>query len=75
LRHTFASTLLATGANPYWVANQLGHMDVEMVFKIYGKFILLNYKRANGFARNSHKMATDDAADLFSRDADIVRVE
>ena len=26
-------------ANPWYVAQQLGHEDVEMVFRTYGKFI------------------------------------
>lgn len=46
MRHTFASTHLTAGKNPYWVANQLGHVNVEMVFKVYGKFIPLNYQKA-----------------------------
>lgn len=35
IRHTFASTLLTAGANPWYVAQQLGHEDVEMVFRTY----------------------------------------
>lgn len=46
VRHTFASTLLTGGANPFWIASQMGHVDGEMVFKIYGKFISKNYQRA-----------------------------
>ena len=45
VRHTFASTLLTNGANPWYVAQQLGHVDVEMVFKIYGKFIPQDYQK------------------------------
>jgi integrase len=39
MRHTYASRLLSAGENPWWVANQMGHADVEMVFKVYGKWI------------------------------------
>jgi integrase len=38
-RHTYASTLLSANENPWWVAEQMGHVDVEMVFKHYGKWI------------------------------------
>jgi integrase len=38
-RHTYASTLLSGGENPWWVAKQMGHVDVEMVFRHYGKWI------------------------------------
>lgn len=38
-RHTFASTHLSQGANPWWVAQQMGHKDLEMIFKRYGKWI------------------------------------
>ena len=39
VRHTFASGLLTSGENPWFVAEQLGHADVTMVFTTYGKFI------------------------------------
>lgn len=54
-RHTFASTRLTDGANPYYIADQLGHEDVQMVFKIYGKFISKNYQKAGRFTRDSHE--------------------
>ena len=57
MRHTFASTLLTAGANPFWIATQLGHVDGEMVFKIYGRWIPKNYQPTSGFAQNSHAEA------------------
>jgi integrase len=45
VRHTYASTLLTAGTNPWYVAQQLGHVDVQMVFKVYGKFISQDYQR------------------------------
>ena len=44
-RHTFASALLTAGTNPWYVAQQLGHIDVQMVYKIYGKFIAQDYQK------------------------------
>jgi integrase len=44
-RHTYASALLTAGANPWYVAQQLGHEDVQMVFRIYGKFIAQDYQK------------------------------
>ena len=38
-RHTFASSLLMLGANPLYVATQLGHADTTMVQRRYGKWI------------------------------------
>lgn len=45
VRHTFASTRLTAGSNPFWLATQMGHVDVEMIFKIYGRFIPKNYRK------------------------------
>lgn len=45
VRHTYASTLLTGGHNPWYVAAQLGHEDVEMVFRTYGKFIREDYQK------------------------------
>ena len=39
LRHTFASQMLMAGAEPIWLAKQLGHKDWGMIRKIYGKWI------------------------------------
>ncbi|HAU1146916.1 TPA: DUF3596 domain-containing protein [Legionella pneumophila] len=38
-RHTYASMMLSGGENIMWVANQMGHVDTEMVMKTYGKWI------------------------------------
>lgn len=39
LRHTFASWALSSGENPLWVAKQMGHKDVSMVLRVYGRYI------------------------------------
>lgn len=38
-RHTYASMMLSQGENIMWVSKQLGHVDVEMVMKTYGRWI------------------------------------
>ncbi|MGK5040375.1 Arm DNA-binding domain-containing protein [Janthinobacterium sp. GB1R12] len=38
-RHTFASTLLSTGANPMYVAKQMGHTDTTMITRTYGRWL------------------------------------
>jgi integrase len=38
-RHTYASTLLTSGENPLWVAQQMGHKDWGMIRKTYGHWI------------------------------------
>lgn len=65
-RHTFASRHLSDGANPWWVAAQLGHADLEMVTKTYGKWLPDSVKRGK-FARNSHEKneAAPQAAPLL----------
>lgn len=44
-RHTYASAALTAGANPWYLADQLGHEDATMVFTTYGKFIGEDYKK------------------------------
>jgi len=39
LRHTFASWALSSGENPLWVAQQMGHADVTMIFRVYGRYM------------------------------------
>ncbi|CZK01570.1 site-specific tyrosine recombinase XerC [Legionella pneumophila] len=38
-RHTYVSMMLSQGENIMWVSKQLGHVDVEMVIKMYGRWI------------------------------------
>lgn len=38
-RHTFASNLLMLGANPLYVASQMGHADTTIVMRTYGKWV------------------------------------
>jgi integrase len=37
-RHTYAATLLAAGANPQYVAHQLGHASLAMVIRHYARW-------------------------------------
>jgi integrase len=46
-RHTYASTLLSSGANPWWIATQMGHKNVDMIFKHYGKWLPDGQRREN----------------------------
>lgn len=38
-RHTFASALVQSGESLHWVAKQLGHKSIEMVLRVYVKWI------------------------------------
>lgn len=39
-RHTYASMMLTAGESDRWVANQMGHTDVSMINRVYGKWII-----------------------------------
>lgn len=38
-RHTFASMMLTAGEHHKWIANQLGHADLQVFYKVYGHLI------------------------------------
>jgi len=48
-RHTAATLWMACGENPEWVARQLGHVNTEMLFKVYSRFVP-NLTRQDGSA-------------------------
>ncbi len=41
-RHTYACWSLAAGANPNFIANQMGHTNAQMVFNVYGTWMSEN---------------------------------
>ncbi len=49
IRHTFATLMLSSGENPNWIAQMMGHVSTEMLFKRYSKFIP-NVTRRDGSA-------------------------
>lgn len=48
-RHTAATLLMGAGENPEYVARMLGHVNTEMLFKVYSRFIP-NLTRQDGSA-------------------------
>ncbi|HHL2712426.1 TPA: tyrosine-type recombinase/integrase [Yersinia enterocolitica] len=38
-RHTYACWLLSAGANPAFIASQMGHENAQMVFEVYGAWM------------------------------------
>lgn len=41
-RHTYACWALSAGANPNFVANQMGHVSAQMLYNVYGKWMTEN---------------------------------
>jgi len=39
MRHTAATLMLASGENPEWIANVLGHTTTEMLFRTYSRYV------------------------------------
>ncbi|HFH0028457.1 TPA: tyrosine-type recombinase/integrase [Salmonella enterica subsp. salamae serovar 21:z10:[z6]] len=44
-RHTYACWSLAVGANPNFIANQMGHANAQMVYNVYGAWMADNNKQ------------------------------
>ncbi len=51
-RHTAATLWLAAGENPTWIANQMGHANTEMLFRVYSRFVP-NLTRKDGSQADS----------------------
>ncbi|WP_227719631.1 site-specific integrase [Yersinia proxima] len=41
-RHTFACWMLSAGANPYFIAAQMGHSSPQMLYQVYGDWMPSN---------------------------------
>ncbi len=48
-RHTAATLMLASGETPEFIANQLGHANTSMLFKVYSRYVP-NLTRKDGSA-------------------------
>lgn len=48
-RHTAATLWLAAGEAPEWIARQMGHVNTEMLFKVYSRYVP-NLTRQDGSA-------------------------
>ena len=49
MRHTAATLWLASGEAPEWIANQMGHANTEMLFRVYSRYVP-NLTRQDGSA-------------------------
>lgn len=48
-RHTSATLWMAAGENPEWIARQMGHVNTEMLFRVYSRYVP-NLTRQDGSA-------------------------
>mgnify|MGYP000007862300 FL=1 len=51
MRHTAATLWLESGESPEWIANQMGHANTEMLFRVYSRYVP-NLTRQDGSAAN-----------------------
>ena len=66
-RHSAATLWLASGENPEWIARQMGHVNTEMLFRIYSRFVP-NLTRTDGSA--IERMLTNVMAEPNSEEKD-----
>jgi len=52
MRHTAATLWLASGEAVEWIANQMGHANTEMLFRVYSRYVP-NLTRKDGSEANS----------------------
>lgn len=52
-RHSFATVALSCGENPLWIAKVMGHRDVNMIIRVYGKYIEDVFGSKDGTLLNS----------------------
>ena len=60
-RHTAATLWLASGENPEWIARQMGHVNTNMLFKVYSRYVP-NLTRRDGSV--FEKMLVDNQSRL-----------
>ena len=82
-RHTTATLMLASGENPEWIARVMGHVNTQMLFTVYSRFVP-NLTRSDGLAITGLINSRDESpapapaktltsADIESMDAKTLR--
>jgi len=51
-RHSFATNTLGCGENPLWIARVLGHRDVNMIIKVYSRYVERSHGSEDGCVFN-----------------------
>ena len=68
-RHTYACWSLTAGANPNFIAKQMGHSDAQMVYRVYGSWmeensqdqvVILNQKLSQFAPSMPHAVGSDE---------------
>lgn len=77
-RHTYASMMLSAGENIMWVAEQMGHIDTEMVMKTYGKWIPDNsvnmgYQTVNDWGKYIEEINPLGTLDLDEEEISLIK--
>ena len=57
-RHSFATTALSLGEDPLWIAHVMGHRDIDMIVKVYTKYLKNPGNNNNGKALNARLTGT-----------------
>jgi len=64
-RHTFATLMLMSGANPMWVARQMGHASMKMLLEVYSRWIDQADKSREVDKFNLSLLVTEQSQDLY----------
>lgn len=66
IRHTYAAVLVSNGVNLWWLAQQMGHTDIEMIIRTYGAYIDDNVKglKLNRFGQTATNLPQLNVMDL-----------
>jgi integrase len=68
-RHTAATLWMAAGENPEWIARQLGHVNTEMLFKVYSRYVP-NLTRRDGSAFEALIQANSNTPKTVNKEAE-----
>jgi len=79
-RHTYASMLLSAGENPAWIARQMGHTNMQMVLRKYGRYLpdhdpLAGEKIVTRLSQLSHNWGLEKENPLHSQGVKVVALQ